>query len=214
MPQLSVPWGRVSHGMSGYRHTYGPNSNCSWTGDFSGQPDPLPGIAKVRFWITRMDLGPGDRLQFYKGTSIHDGLADEVVGPILLQGPISSRLVEVRDALLPAQSACFVFALAGKCFPTVVISAFMHSGQHLHWPFLVITTTQVFSDKVLILFQSDNDGPEMGGFDFSWPAPWCPYLQTLDGTSGTFTDGSPQQARLHTNNEMRMDTASKAACLA
>ncbi len=45
------------------------------------------------------------------------------------------------------------------------------------------------------MFKSDNNGPEMGGFDFYWPAPFCNYITAVEATSGKFSDGSPKNVR-------------------
>jgi hypothetical protein len=44
----------------------------------------------------------------------------------------------------------------------------------------------------MVLLVTDNVGPERSGFELSWPAPWCPFVQDLPATAvGNFNDGSP-----------------------
>ena len=92
-----MPYGLVSHGQTGFDQTYGPNSNCSWRGDFSSLPDPPDGTAKARFWVTRISLGAGDRLLFYAGTSIYDELAAEIAGPLNFMATLQGREIEVSQ---------------------------------------------------------------------------------------------------------------------
>lgn len=94
-PNLPAPWGRFAHAGVPGMQLYGPNANCSWHMDFSSVADPPAGVAKVRLWLTRLDLAAGDRLLVYAGPTIYHELVAEVSGENLIFGTAQARTIEV-----------------------------------------------------------------------------------------------------------------------